>query len=436
MFLLSALIFIIFSSCLFYGGVSRSVQAWLMIASVGLFFLWVIDMARRRTIAVIKTPLTIFLIIFLFLAIFQLLPLPVKLLKFISPGLQKFNESLLLSNFLPLSINPNSTIQGIFGLFSYIGLFLVVMHIFETKRELELFINSIVILGVVISFYGIVQKYTSLDRLYWFNPGFSMSNTFGFFINRNNFSGYINMIIPIVLGYSLVNMPLSRRIIYLFCLGIMCLALFLSFSRGGVIIFILGLLVFLILSRVKGVIGSRSVLLWISSFVALIIFVFVLESRNIISRFSTFFNKGEYSVFGHGYSWWDILSIWKDFPLFGTGLGTFGSISSVYKTTPVQSLFIHAHNDCFQLLSEMGILGFAAISAFFIYFFVSVLKEWLGRRSSYAVYVTMGGISSVVATLLYSFLDFNLQIPVNALFFFVILGFTYRIAGLRFKDGA
>jgi hypothetical protein len=187
MFLHSALIFIIFSSCLFYGGVSRSLQPWIMIASAVLVLCWVIDMARKKKIVLIKTPLILLLFLFFCLVVFQLLPLPVKLLKFISPGLVKFSDILPPGSLIPLSINLDSTIQEILKLFSYIGLFLVTLHIFENKREFELLLNSIVILGVVISFSGIIQKYTSIDRLYWFSPGFSMSNTFGFFINRNNF---------------------------------------------------------------------------------------------------------------------------------------------------------------------------------------------------------------------------------------------------------
>jgi O-antigen ligase len=244
------------------------------------------------------------------------------------------------------------------------------------------------------------------------------------------------MIIPLALGYFLTEMPLSKRLIYGFFLGIMNLALFLSLSRAGVLIYIAVLVFIISLSRLKDNFKSKTKTLCLWAFLILSSLIFIAESKAIINRLSTLFHKNAFVVFGHGYSWLDILGIWRDFPLFGTGLGTFGNISSMYKTNPAQSLFIYAHNDCLQLLSEVGLLGFISVSLFFVLYFNSVLRMWLRRHDSYTVCLALGGMASVLGMLLYSLLDFNLHIPANAMLFFLIMGLVYRLLYTRFNHGS
>lgn len=59
---------------------------------------------------------------------------------------------------------------------------------------------------------------------------------------------------------------------------------------------------------------------------------------------------------------------------------------------------------------------------------------WFTRHTSFVVCLSLGGLSSVFGTLIYSFLDFNLHIPANALLFFVIIGLVYRLTFAKFSD--
>ena len=162
--------------------------------------------------------------------------------------------------------------------------------------------------------------------------------------------------------------------------------------------------------------------------------IFFDEAKISWQRALTLLHRENFAVLGHGYSWLDILKIWRDFPIFGTGLGTFGNISAMYKSSFLQNSFIYAHNDYLQLLSETGIVGLFSISLFFIFYFYAVLKSWLERRDSYVICVVLGGLASIFSILAYSFLDFNLHIPATALLFFVILGLVYRLSHSHFED--
>jgi len=107
-------------------------------------------------------------------------------------------------------------------------------------------------------------------------------------------------------------------------------------------------------------------------------------------------------------------------------------MSAMYKSTADQSLFIYAHNDYLQLLSETGLAGGFFIFLFFVQYFRSLFKVWMNRRDHYAVCIVFGAMASLFVMLVYSFLDFNLHIPANALLFSVITGLAYRIAFTQF----
>ena len=67
--------------------------------------------------------------------------------------------------------------------------------------------------------------------------------------------------------------------------------------------------------------------------------------------------------------WSDTLKIIKDFPVFGSGFGTFSSIFTKYRTYDWDGRFLrYAHCDYLQLVSETGIIGLLVIMGFLIYF--------------------------------------------------------------------
>lgn len=434
----SLFIFLIAFSCLFYGSVTIFPQAIIQTVSAALVLLWLSDMVRRKKCVLLKTSLAGILLVFVFLVVLQLIPLPAGIVKALSPQAffyqQKLVPSGFLSSFLTLSINPDATMGELLRLIAYVGIFIVAMHTVETKKQFSLLLNVLIFFGAAVSLFGIVQKYCFPERIYWFDASATSNAVFGPFINRNNFSGYINMIIPLTLGYCLTNMQLARRLVYYCCLGVMCLGLFLCLSRGGIAIFCFSLLLFVLLSKCKDSLRSRKATLFIAFFVAVPVLIFFLESKPVLKRLLTLYDKDAFFVLGHGYSWLDILRIWRDFPFIGTGLGTFGMISATYKSTLAQTLFTYAHNDALQLLSEVGIAGVAVVVLFYYLFFYGVIKEWRSRHSSYATGVVLGGVVSIITTLVYSFLDFNLHIPANAVLFFFIMGLVYRLCFSRFKD--
>ncbi len=426
-------------SCLFYGSVTALPITIIETVVVLLILFWLIGMAYKRRFSFLETGLILPIALFLGLVVLQLIPLPIDLMRIICGNTAYLYKNLIPAGasktFFTLSICPNATLSELFKVLTYIGIFFLIINKIETKRQFDYLINTIIFFGVVISIFGIIQKYTYSGKVYWFDASGSALTPFGPFVNRNNFSGYINMIIPLALGYFLTDLPWSKRVIYGLCMWIMVLALLLSLSRAGILVYILVLLFMLSLSNFKYSLKPKTKTLLVCFSVVFFLSIFFIDFKGVLERFANLFKDETLVVFGHGYSWWDTLRIWQDFHLFGTGLGTFASISSMYKTCPMQILFTYAHNDYLQLLSEVGLVGFLCISLFFILYFRKVLKMWRKRHNAYVISVVLGAMASIFAMLVYSLLDFNLHIPANALLFFVIMGLAYRLVYTRFSDG-
>ena len=102
----------------------------------------------------------------------------------------------------------------------------------------------------------------------------------------------------------------------------------------------------------------------------------------------------------------------RDFPLTGSGLGSFASVIGRYESTETKHFF--AHNDYLQLALEAGLPAAAGVFA---------LAAWQARRLAKAAaknadaqcgVLSAGAFGSCAAMAFHSFFDFNLHVPANA----------------------
>ena len=73
--------------------------------------------------------------------------------------------------------------------------------------------------------------------------------------------------------------------------------------------------------------------------------------------------------------WRDTSRIIRDFPVTGSGLGTFSQIYPKYRTLGLYYGFLrYAHSDYLQLIAEIGLMGWAAIILLWVFFIVSYIR--------------------------------------------------------------
>jgi len=123
--------------------------------------------------------------------------------------------------------------------------------------------------------------------------------------------------------------------------------------------------------------------------------------------------------------WKDTLALVRMHPVLGWGPGTFPDAF-----TRVQSVFLnqtvdHAHNDYLEFAAEWGIVGAALLFGLILWLLARAISSCLRMPQPGKRLVCLGSCGGVVALLLHSTADFNLQIPANGLVFAALLGVAY-----------
>jgi O-antigen ligase len=226
-----------------------------------------------------------------------------------------------------------------------------------------------------------------------------------------------------------------RTIFYLFLVVIMFVAVIFSRSRGGILAAVFSIVFIGLLAQVK---VRRKV--WMLG-----VFFFLVCAMGyglwigldpVLARFEQTREPGYLEMEGRVAMWKDALPLVRDYPVVGTGLGTFGTAFRRYQTDLVDKYVDHAHNDYLEFAADTGLLGAALLFLPILYLLAKMIASFLNDTRRYRRAVTLGCIGSTLALLIHSVTDFNLQIPANALIFAVVLGIGYKAACFERRDSA
>ncbi|MFQ5901191.1 MAG: O-antigen ligase family protein [Thermodesulfobacteriota bacterium] len=403
-----------------------------------LVVIWFIKMINQGEICIPKTPLNIPILLFICLIFFQLIPLPEYILKVISPNTHRIYSDTInslstasttgLAN--SLSLYPYATKTELLKFMSYIGVFFLIIGNITTGRQINRLIMAIVITGFLVSIFALIQSFTWNGKIYWVIEFTRGASPFGPFINKNNFAGYINLIIPVALSMFMMKRDNNKKALFGFMAVVMATAIFLSMSRGGVFAFSGGLIFmgFLLLFR-RG--GYRKGGLILGGFLScLLLYLIYVGIGPAIERLATLTEKETYLREQRWTVWLATTGIIRDFPFFGTGLDTFEMIFPIYKPLKIVKLrYIDAHNDYIQFVSETGIAGVLIGITFFIILFKKAFSSLNNPKLMTQDYLLIGALSSVSAFMLSITLTFNTHIPANALLFAIVLAIVVKLSG-------
>ncbi|MFW6129847.1 MAG: O-antigen ligase family protein [Atribacterota bacterium] len=421
------LTFLIIFTPLAYGTVEVW-SVWIMQTAIALMTLFfILSLSRQKQI--ISTYLYIPIILFILLILIQIIPMPKTILKLISPTAYNIYSSVISPikqwAWNSLSLNSYATYIELLKVISYALLFFVIINTIKSGKDIEKIFYIIIITGFIISFFAIIQKYAGAQKIYWLRSRTRGGGLFGPFVNRDHFAGYISMVIPLGLSLLFILGKTEKKILLGFTIVIMIIALIYSVSRGGVLSF-LGSMIFFSFLLFKYRKKDKNKIYYLGAIIlTAVIFLFWLKVAPEMDRLSKIAASERYTLDPRIPVWKDSLGMIKDYPVFGTGLGTYEYAFQRYRTHDMDSYFRNAHNDYLQVLTGTGITGFLIILSFFIIYFKYILKT-LNNVSKYNnFYLCIGGLSSVASILLHSFVDFNLRLPGNAFLFITILALTY-----------
>lgn len=143
-----------------------------------------------------------------------------------------------------------------------------------------------------------------------------------------------------------------------------------------------------------------------------------------------------------GYVWRGALEIWKNYPIFGSGVETYAF--AYYKFRPVghnltsewNYLYNKAHNEFLNYLATTGTVGFLTYLSMMGLFLFITLKYLYGKRKnlSQKELLIAAFVASYIAILITNFLGFSVVI-IN-IFFYLFPAFVFFYAGMiNFEKG-
>ncbi|MFZ2631251.1 MAG: O-antigen ligase family protein [Desulfosalsimonadaceae bacterium] len=397
--------------------------------------------------------------------LFQTLPLPGNFIKFLSPATYDIYHhwSGLIGpvNWIPLSIHPRATLMEFFRFSAYVLFYVIGIQFLSDRSLLKKTVAAIAWFAVLLSILVIVEfitespDHTALNEtVLWIRHLSHGGTPAGPYVNRNHYAGLMEMIFPLVLSLFLAYRPTmtkvpfkkkiadflnQKQVHYHFLFGtaavLSATSIFLSISRGGIISLTLSMGIFALLLLLKTQKKKQGFL------IALIIVLVLLFTGTrgwdaIFKRFENIRNQsGEIILQSDRFIMWDdSKEIIKDFPFFGTGAGTYANIYPGYRTLPGNDILKHAHNDYIEFLCTGGIILTALMLFCLFSIFLFAARAYGIRREKFSICLFIGCITSVSAILIHSFVDFNMQIGANGLYFFFILALAVSAANTRMRS--
>lgn len=396
-------------------------------------------------------PKYFFVAFFVFLFI-QIIPFPSFLTNIFSPRANFFFEFLSpgssSSTFKSFSLISTHTFREALELLAYVILGFLIIKTVTSLRQIMRLSYVLVGMGAFQAFYGLFELYNKNPRILFYEKKYYLDAVTGTFVNRNHFSGYLEMVIPLAIGIILAKteffnltglkwkdkvLRFSGKGIYVnvfipLAIVLMGIGIVFSKSRSGVFLLVFCFLLFFVLS-VLFFQREREGQKYIKNFLTvtlLIITVFALYIGidAVIERFGMDNLLQEKRPI----HWKQTVDIIGDFPLFGTGLGTFVFVYPLYEEVAIPARLSHAHNDYLEYFSELGIIGFALLMGGILFLLVRSAIAWRARNHPQVKGLALGGIIAIILILIHSITDFNLHIPANKLLFSVVLSLTVAIA--------
>ncbi|HPC97167.1 MAG TPA: O-antigen ligase family protein [Sedimentisphaerales bacterium] len=397
--------------------------------------------------------------LFLLIAVLQLMPLPVSVVRAISPETAILKTQLLgdlpgadeALQRMRLTFYPHATKHDLRLALAIAAVFFVVVNVYRDPMRIKRLLLSIAIVAGIVGLLALAQDLVGNGRIYWIVPAYDRARS-GTFINHSHFGQFMNLSIGATLALLLVLVyeafadrratpsdvleylrSSEANLVKLLGVAIVvgAAAVFVSLTRGGMVSMLVAAAVTTIVLSSRQSLRGRG---WIIVLIALCAFVCVLwiGFDQVYDRMATLDDLTEY----HG-RWQMIeqsIEVWKKFPAFGAGLGTYEVVYPMFDWGDTMSLATHAENEYVQTLAETGAVGVLALAMF-------GLLVWVGyarcvRETHVPIRSAAYGLGfGLIAVLVHSLSDFGQHLPANAMLTAVCCALLIALTHLRSDVG-
>jgi O-antigen ligase len=269
----------------------------------------------------------------------------------------------------------------------------------------------------------------------------------GTYTNRDHFSSFLEMILPLAVVYGLVLLRRGREQGGLSIRGALAVAfvwgaaatifvaIVYSLSRAGFLAAVITLLFILSLCiQVRGscILNPARLATLLLILLAMLIF---LPTNMLLNRFASMTAPTDVEGDARFPIWKQTIPLILKFPVFGCGLGGYESAFLRYQQTNNNFGVQFAHNDYLQYLAELGIVGFSLLAVCAGSIVSETTRAVFESENSEKRLLAVASAGSILAIALHSMVEFDTYIPANAMTLAWIAGIASSLgAGLPTKQ--
>jgi hypothetical protein len=302
----------------------------------------------------------------------QAVALPEPVLALLSPNTDAVQARLNLAvagGSPTLSIDAALTRAGLASAASAVLVFWAARETFA-RGGLRVAARTVGLTGFVVSLAALAARTTAPTQILWtwtpIDPG---AKPFGPFVSRNDFAAWLLLASALTAGYTIMHvrsygllqtrsLRLALRdimadgtgLLFGGAAAVMILTIVSSLSRGAMLGAAAAVLCGYTLSRGRAIGTGRQTPLAAMLLLAVLALGAWINVADLTRRLSGGTEASRATI------WRETLPIVHDFPVAGTGIGTYARSMLIYQRTTPELLFNHAHSEYLQLVAEGGVL--------------------------------------------------------------------------------
>ena len=436
----SLLLFFVAAAPLLQSGRVRGAEFIIELSALGMAVLTFLTRDSRPRSLSARIPVAAILAIAV-LGILQLVPLPEGLLESIAPtshAIYHEANEILAQHGRPdglrprISIGAIQTAETVRLILAYLALFLVASRVLFTRARRRLFVG-VLLAAAILQVLVAAPVQATATRLH------------GVFLNPNHLAGYLEIALAAAFGVLwtevLVNrdrargagesadrvekrfLPLALRIL---AWAVIAAGISLTQSRAGIASAIVTTLVLLSVAvfhpRAEARAG-RAVR------GALVFTCGILLVAGIVRGIPLLRFLGSDARDLHGGLrlpiWETSLEAWKQFPVLGSGLGTFREAFRRVQPRGLNSLVEKAHSDPLQLLVTGGGVGEVLGVLLYASLFVLLLRRWRAQRHREESAMVLAGFGALLSLTLHGLVEYTMSVPALPATLACVLGMAW-----------
>ncbi len=261
---------------------------------------------------------------------------------------------------LSLIANTDDWRRIVMGLW-YIGVYALLWIILTdviVRRALsrKLLINALLIVGVVVLYFGYVQFFNELR-----NPNLiGLPRPVSAFGNPNTLAAFLVMLIPFVCVRAIESKSITRIIMAIY--SVLALALLaLTFSRAGWIAVVVVVIVAVVVMARTNRTRIQTWIITHRAFAIATLLVILMAGTTVTTVVIASLSDPSRSLDLRAFIYQTALNLFIEQPITGRGLFTFGGGLAALNSTPPTEPHSHAHNIILHVAAELGIIGVIAL---------------------------------------------------------------------------